>query len=54
MTDTIQGFCVCDEEMCFCPTIVDIPITGGDVACSKCAQGFHVWGPGEPRDTVQR
>lgn len=52
MTETIKGYCICSEEMCFCSELIDLPVTlpPPDIACDECERGFHVWGPGEERD----
>jgi hypothetical protein len=50
MIDTIKLFCVCDEEMCFCDVMVEVPLGQLDPVCSECDLGFHVWEMGGERD----
>ena len=49
-SETIDLYCICDEEWCFCLNKVEAPvrIPPPEIACPECAAGLHVWMPGGP------
>lgn len=53
---TIELYCVCDDEWCWCIETVSIPVIDldptkppPDTPCAQCREGHHVASPGRPR-----
>lgn len=50
---SVKLLCVCDEDMCFCVNVIEIPgapsLPPPDIACDECKASHHVWSSGGPR-----